>query len=410
MSYPGRFSLLLLLSSIILATACGAGGGEYDTTKPIVVKPDLVIGEGGRNPDLLFAAIMTFTADSQGFVYIADAIAKEIRRFDAEGRLMWKVGRKGQGPGEFEKIDYLGVGFGRVYAVDEGNERITVLDAETGAVISTHPHRGPNPAQYTKGDPLRVEAPGRIHFGVRWFVRDSTGRSLTEWRQREAMVSMDLDSGMAVRRELPFREQRPYVYTRDGQPGYTGLAVIPFEPWFVWTPNPHGGATFAWGGDYRIFVTDAEGDTLRILERAVPPRRPSADARVRAWEDLRFQLTSARASKRDLENAKVADGHPQITGLAYSRDGSQLWVQRTQFDADPIFDVFVEGEYACTVELDLEGRVGVAFFQPLVVVNGKVYQYATDRRTDVPMVVRFDLSKHPEWQRCIATAGSGAVS
>jgi len=55
--------------------------------------------------------------------------------------------------------------------------------------------------------------------------------------------------------------------------------------------------------------------------------------------------------------------------------------------------------------LDMQGRVGVVFFQPIQVVGDRVYHYATHSRTDVPVVVRFDLSTHPKWNECKRGAG-----
>jgi len=236
-------------------------------------------------------------------------------------------------------------------------------------------------------------------------VPDTAGESPTGLRRIEALLSVDLDQETAIRRVLPYRLHRTYPFTRDGQAGVAGVVVMPFEPWFVWTPNPHGGATYSWGGDYRIVVTDAAGDTLQILGRDVPARRPTPDGWTRARRDLEQQLAYARASKKDMEKARLPREQAQILGLAYSRDGTQLWVQRTHFDADPVYDVFVDNAYACTVRLDMQGRVGVVFFQPIQVVGDRVYHYATHSRTDVPVVVRFDLSTHPKWNECKRGAG-----
>lgn len=389
------------ISLMLLFTGCSAARPEADNTRAIDIFPSLEIGAQEAEPDKLFGRIRAFTADSQGFTYIVDDYTSEIRRFDADGQLVWKSGRKGEGPGEFDRITYLGVGFGRIYAVDRGKiNRITVLDAADGKVLAIQRFEGPNSGQYTNGEPIRIESSDHIAFGVSRLFPDYTGASPTGWSRSESMLAVDLGAGTARRISLPYRLHRVYPFSRDGQPDYIGTVSIPFEPTFVWTPNPLGGATYAWGGEYRIIVASLEGDTIQVLGREVPPRRVSGSVRVRAWEEMRERLTFAQASGRDIEAAGVPQRQAQIYGLAYSRDGSQLWVQRTQFDANPVYDVFIGDKYACTIRLDLQGRVGVAFFQHLQVVNNRVFQYAQDEKTDVPIVVRFDLSTHPQWRSC----------
>jgi hypothetical protein len=79
--------------------------------------------------------------DPRGGFLVADAAGGEgqIRRYADDGRLLWKVGRKGGGPGEFESLALaVRLGSGEVLAADRGGQ-LTVFDSAGAALIRTIP-------------------------------------------------------------------------------------------------------------------------------------------------------------------------------------------------------------------------------------------------------------------------------
>jgi DNA-binding beta-propeller fold protein YncE len=68
--------------------------------------------------------------DAADRVFVADWGNHRVQAFDAQGRLLARWGREGDGPGEFRLPSGLAVdGRGRVYVGDAGNRRIQVFDA-----------------------------------------------------------------------------------------------------------------------------------------------------------------------------------------------------------------------------------------------------------------------------------------
>jgi hypothetical protein len=61
-------------------------------------------------------------------VYVVDAEAHEVRVFSKAGVFLRALGRKGQGPGEFDAPADLDARDGRLYLADKFNDRIQVLD------------------------------------------------------------------------------------------------------------------------------------------------------------------------------------------------------------------------------------------------------------------------------------------
>ena len=58
--------------------------------------------------------------------------ASEVRRYDSTGQLVWKSGRKGEGPGEYRSAEALPgcISNEGVFVYDWENRRVTVLDGD----------------------------------------------------------------------------------------------------------------------------------------------------------------------------------------------------------------------------------------------------------------------------------------
>ena len=54
--------------------------------------------------DAILSGISSVAADDKGFVYVLDRKDNRLISFDPDGKVRWVSGRKGQGPGEFQKV------------------------------------------------------------------------------------------------------------------------------------------------------------------------------------------------------------------------------------------------------------------------------------------------------------------
>jgi len=86
---------------------------------------DLQIGKLTGQDEFLFVYISDIAVDGRGDIYVGDRQLNEVRKFDREGRYLLTVGRKGQGPGEFQSI--------RTVSVNPRNELI-VFDNMAGRI------------------------------------------------------------------------------------------------------------------------------------------------------------------------------------------------------------------------------------------------------------------------------------
>jgi hypothetical protein len=92
--------------------------------------PVLQIGSETGGPEVQFSRIGGITQLSDGAIAIADRGSGEVRLFDRSGSFVRRLGRRGQGPGEFVSLAHVrSVGKDSVVAVDGVGGRLTVFDA-----------------------------------------------------------------------------------------------------------------------------------------------------------------------------------------------------------------------------------------------------------------------------------------
>ncbi len=98
---------------------------------------------GEVNGPLSFGDVRGMGVLPGGGIVVLDHRDQQLHFFDPRGRPIHTTGRKGAGPGEFQRANGLAVSpRGEVVVNDPGNNRVTVLSS-SGELIKTHPI--PNP-------------------------------------------------------------------------------------------------------------------------------------------------------------------------------------------------------------------------------------------------------------------------
>ena len=89
----------------------------------------LIIGDDEEAPsEYLFYYPQIVRTDSQGNIYVKDLESADVRVFDANGRYVTTVGKRGEGPGELREVFGMHVdGDDRVIVADRMNRRLTIF-------------------------------------------------------------------------------------------------------------------------------------------------------------------------------------------------------------------------------------------------------------------------------------------
>ena len=89
----------------------------------------LIIGDDEEAPsEYLFYYPQIVRTDSQGNIYVKDLESADVRVFDANGRYVTTVGKRGEGPGELREVFGMHVdGDDRIIVADRMNRRLTIF-------------------------------------------------------------------------------------------------------------------------------------------------------------------------------------------------------------------------------------------------------------------------------------------
>ncbi len=103
----------------------------------ISIEKKLQIGQLDGPEEFLFSYISDVAVNSKGDIYVADRSWSEIRKFNQEGEHLMTIGRKGQGPGEFQSVTIVSVDpQDHLIAYDDMQGRVSVF-SDSGELIQT---------------------------------------------------------------------------------------------------------------------------------------------------------------------------------------------------------------------------------------------------------------------------------
>lgn len=344
--------------------------GIWDRATAWRLEEELRIGvDDGDGPEL-FGRIADIAVDAYGRIYILEGQAQEIRVFDADGNFLRTIGRRGEGPGEFQGAAALLWGpDGHLWVVDPNNARYSVFDT-TGAYLTMY--------RRTSGMHM-IPWPGGMD--ARGYLTDITldptgGGSAF----RTALVTYRFEDQDPV----PVDTIRPPEYDGDyfelrSESSFT-RASIPFAPRMVWRYDPSGSLWSGLTDRYRLIVQDLSGDTTRIIERPFDPLPVSSADREEALE--RMNWFTAQGGK--LDASRIPRTKPAFQSFFTDPHG-YLWVTPTtsKDETGRRFDIFdPDGRYLGSILNDFASTS----YAP-VIIGDRFYTVTTDE-FEIPYLIR----------------------
>jgi hypothetical protein len=307
-----------------------------------------------------------YVVDAQGYVYIADGSDSSIKVFDAQGKYVRAIGRKGSGPGEFGRISDL-------VLLPDG--RLLVTDFETRRT-----------SFFSPGGEFLSSFQWKKFFGQVHLAADScytVEETVTTEETRELWVKTVDFEGEEI---VAFGKFKYPEFKMLRQGDVTFGTSVPHSPRSVFIGDPLRQLLYHCLNDnYLIEVYDGEGKLVRKIDRPYqPPAITSEDieeflGRYKDRPDSPF----ARLIK-EMELPKVKT----VTDRMLVDSEGNLWVKTNEerkegektFNSFDVFDP--EGVYGTRVWLE---------FNPLFFPDGKMYRLVEDEETGALQLKRYSV-------------------
>ncbi len=275
-----------------------------------------------------FGRVNSATLGPDEAVFVADGFNDEVRVFGLDGTYRRTFGRNGDGPGEFRSLYSVAWMGDRLVTLDPSLGRIGVFSAD-GEWLGQQRVEG-----RLSGSPagIRLMPVGPDEFYRLGLLRDATGI--------ESLL-VGHDSGGETGDTLSWLRPPPgpagFILCRYGE--MITSFPIPFGPGLAQHPGPGAVMYSAMTDAYRIAMTRAGGDTLRVIERPLPPEPISDEEWAAGNRDFEELVAERPDAECDPRRPSRPEAKSFIQGIFIAPDG-RLWVEviRTAGNRWEIFD------------------------------------------------------------------------
>jgi len=281
-----------------------------------------------------------------GSVLVSESGAGHIKVFGPTGEFQRAIGRRGQGPNEYE-VAFITVRGDTLLVQDPQVARLSRVLWRTGEFLNSL-RTG---CCYWAA--INADDSGRVWVRTTGTAPDTTFR----YRQgffRVSVSGASLDTFFVyLPRDLP---ELPYWTLRGDR--FEMSMSVPLQPQPYYTVEPSGHVLTGWSAEYRIRETRDGRDTVSIFGRESSPLSvPAAEKQRLVDERIAQQLENpgpggpdAAAYRKAFDVTLIPDQRPAYLDLAVDRLGRR-WLQVPTDDSTRVrFDVFShDGRWVDTV-------------------------------------------------------------
>lgn len=402
--------LMLLTTLPFMFVACGdsareAAPADLPEVATWALEAEARIGD--RDDDWL-TRVGKVLIGPEGQLYLSQPRDGEIRMYDIDSEHVATIGRRGQGPGEFNRLGGIGFLGDTLYASDA--ERINFF-ASDGRFIHSVPWSPEvlivGESMYAPAFPnefvLRVGGMALVKPAMMEAVRLGAGENsgpsagVTSVERRVPFVRLEAGSDLA---DTIAWETTRVTIARIASGGEIYSMRNPFgdDPLFTVMQDGRGivsvdrpAAQSGQASSYLVTLVDPAGDTLFSRSHAyapVPMQAEDVDEALGGAAILPDSEggPSASAFERSLRgNDLIPEYHAPVSAVAVGQDGT-IWLKRENQIAETIVWNVLDDQGR------LQGAVALPRDQTVVAASGTVMVAVELDELDVPRVVRYRVS------------------
>lgn len=351
----GRATIDTLAHGIVRVR--NSGPTRWAGTGGWTLVPEQAITADGT--DALIAEPWSIAVDSRGDIFQTDWKVNAIQEWDRGGKFVRSIGRKGQGPGEFEVPIEIAIRNDTLLAYASNESRVSLWHTDGRLIREWR-------VDFCCGD-----AP-MFGSGSTALIRIVTHHDGSD---RDAAIQFRLD-GTIVDTTLLLPQPAPHVWHNK-----RGEFPIPFWPYREGTFNSRGGYISGDANSYTLTIGRAGSDTARLIE--LPGSRTRVDD---AYVDSVFASYARSPMLAGIPKRSDIPGvQPYFTKL-YADEHDNIWIQRPdgrgQLGGFDVIDA--NGTFLGTVAAPR------ADLRAIVLRNGRLYALSDNDGEPVIRIYRID--------------------
>lgn len=357
--------------------------------KRMVFTEDLSIGQKEGDENYMFGDIISLNTDDSGNFYVSDESNLRVLKYDEDGQYLLTIGRKGQGPGEFQSLPM--VRFDKdnnLYVGDVTSRRISFFDRE---------------GKYLR----QLDMPGSFEN-----IYITGGGAILACKNEQKFISKALqvvtvlglfDQDFKLTRELLRVERKIGLPGSDESSRIQIMAnminLMVFQPYQLMTLAGNGSIYIGYPEDYEIKMYSPQGKLLKIITRDFKPVPVSKKDKARVEDELDNVEMAREASeelrKKILKHIKYPKYKPAYQSFSLVGSGMNQSFSLLENGWLLLIADYIKDEYTLFDLFDGEGRY-IAQFKAAIPVeglffkNGKAYAIATDE--GYKFVKRYNIS------------------
>jgi hypothetical protein len=375
------YYLLIGLLMVIVQTipAFGQSLKEIYATGTVAFVAEMTIDESTLPEDEFFEGIVDIGADVAGNIYLCDIQACNIKKFSAEGKFLKIIGRKGQGPGEFNMPSRMAVTGERLFIYDMGNRRLCALTTDGEYIKSIG-------IQNTEGQPRNMRAHPRGDVIIE--------REIVHYQDQDRpqdcviqVFSPELELKKTISTHQVLRNKFRTIQ------GMFSNIIQPFTPDVFWDVAPDGKIVIGLAKDYTIETHHFEKGLLSSFKHTYEAVKVTDHDKEQFFSGITFSTSEGGDSELPKEIKKLTEfpkTKPAFDALFVDFEGNILVhpVRKDPEGSSPKCDAFApEGKFIGTVNI-----TGLKAF-PRGALMGKGFVWVIERdEEDQVQVVKYRIT------------------
>jgi len=338
--------------------------GEID----LELEEDLVIGGGEEfDENYNFRRISAIEVDDEGNILVLDYSDCRIQKYDKEGKYLRTIGRKGEGPGEFQRPS-------RTYLAPDGKLYVN----ELRKLHVFNENQG-----YERSIILKSLL---LSFGV---TKEGNIMGYTNTRSEEEMTIdialIDLE-GERTKTIASYPDQGVRIQRGNIMIGTTP----PYSPGLFFCPVDENSGIYGFSAEYKLFETDASGEIIRRIEkeekRLPTSKNEESEYIKKRWESQRER--GGTFSEGDIRKLHTfAEYKPYYTNIIMDDEGN-LFLPKPKSVLHPedftYYDFFNKQGYYFY-------KIKISDITPRVIKKGCIYTYGSDPDTGYYEIERYRI-------------------